>query len=1119
MTAAGLSRSVASTRSLIRLAITLFVAFAAVSAHAQFNNGAIAGTLRDNSGAVIPNATVTIRNVDTGVTTELKTNSDGAYEALALIPGTYSVEATAPGFNTAKNASVEVHVKTRAQVDLTLQAGAHNEVVEVNSAEVMLQTESADVGNVVGREEINDLPLNGRHYSDLALLEPGIFRNPSAANPASDRFSSNGNLELQNYFALDGIDNNSGSENLQEGSVQNVLPPPDALQEFRLQTRTYSVEFGTSAGAVVNATTKSGTNAFHGDVWEFVRNSALDANTWTNKHGATILPKGQFSQNQFGGTFGGPIMRDRMFFFGDYQGLRSTTAKTVLSVIPTAAMRSGDLSELSSHYPQYHFASVIPNQAACITNNVISPSCIDPVAKALMALMPDPNNVQSSDKKFDGSNNYVNVYQSPENDNSADGRFDETVNKKNSLFGRYSYQQVHRQDPPWTSNFAIGNGGFATDYNIHNYSLALGLTTVPSSSIVNQARFGWTRDNAHSNPIGVALGQSAASTIGLTGIPSSPYTGGLPPFNISGGFRRIGVDLYRPQFQAAQVWQGLDTLTMLKGNHSLMFGYEYRRYTLNFFDLQAPQGYMAFTGLFSSTNGFGMADFLLGNVAQTIYDSQLVVHDYMLGNSFYAQDTWRMNPHFTLNYGVRYELFSPWLNHDNKLANFSTANNGSIYTATGGDWYQRSTIHPDKNNLAPRVGFSYQVRPKILVRGGYGVFYQFVSRVGSESQLGQNQPFLTYVLDSRTTTASNPVFELQNGFPGAAYSNSVAPLYIQKTNWQDQNQRSSYVQQMSLGPQIQLSNSTILEAVYVGNFGRNMNRLRNANQGMVTGFNGSTPTVVFPYANLNNGGTHAFLEESTNDGITNYNALELSLKRQMARGWSYQVSYTWAHNFSDFADNLTAGSTPQNAYDYEHEYSQAPIDQRQRFVASTLYKLPIGKGGLVLNNDSLAARMVGGWQVNAIVSLAAGLPFNVTAVDNSQTGGSHAAYANCLSNPFSGATKDRKTISTQAASGAYINIAAFSQPTSGTFGTCRPRPYAGPGSQNVDGSLFKQFGFGDLRKLELRFEFFNLLNHANFANPGSAINSPATFGKVSSVILNQNTNSNRQIQMAAKFYF
>jgi hypothetical protein len=270
------------------IAMLLLTLLVANRSYAQFNNGAITGTLRDTTGAVIPNATVTIRNVNTGITTELKTNRDGAYEALALIPGTYAVEGTAAGFNTAKNEAVDVHVQTRAQVDLTLSAGGKNETIEVNAAAVALQTESADVGNVVGVNEINDLPLNGRRYSDLALLEPGIFKDPSAANPAPDRFSSNGNLETQNFFALDGIDNNSGSENLQEGAVQNVQPPPDALQEFRLQTRTYSVEWGTSAGAVINATTKSGTNKFHGDVWEFIRNSALDANSWVNKHSSGV---------------------------------------------------------------------------------------------------------------------------------------------------------------------------------------------------------------------------------------------------------------------------------------------------------------------------------------------------------------------------------------------------------------------------------------------------------------------------------------------------------------------------------------------------------------------------------------------------------------------------------------------------------------------------------------------------------------------------------------------------------------------------------------------------------------------------------------------------------------
>jgi hypothetical protein len=1098
-----------SRSAVVRLVLALTLVLSCGVARAQFDNGSITGTLRDASGAVVANATVTIRNVATGVSSTLTTNQDGAYQALALIPGTYAVEASAPGFGTSKNPAVEVHVKTRAQVDFEMRAGA-TDTIEVRTDTAALQTQSADVGNVVGTQQINDLPLNARRYADLALLEPGIFKNPAVANAAPDRFSSNGNLETQNYFALDGVDNNSGSTNLQEGSVQNVQPPPDAIQEFRLQTRTYSTEWGTSAGAVVNASTKSGTNRFHGSAWEYARNSVFDANSWANNHSTPKLPKGNFSQNQFGGTVGGPIIRDRTFFFGDYQGLRSTQQTTVNSVVPSAAMKSGNLSEVASFNP----VAILPNQTGCIVNKVIRASCIDPVAAKIAALLPNPNNIQSANGAWDGSNNYVYAYQLPQQVNSFDTRIDNKLSEKNSMFGRYSFLNQHRQDPPWTSNFNVGNGGFATDYKIRNQGLALGLTTVLSSTAVNQLRFGWSRDSAHSDPIGVTLGQSAAGDVGLTGIPATPYSAGLPPLNISGGFRRIGVDLFRPQFQAAQVWQVLDSFTKLIGTHSLTFGYEYHKNTVNFLDLTAPQGYMSFSGLFTNTNGFGFADFMLGNVNQTIYNSALVVHNYIFGNSFYAQDAWRVSKRLTLNYGTRYELYSPMLNRTNSLSNFSTAAGGSLTVATAGSWYQRAQIYPDKNNFAPRVGFSFQTTDRMVLRGGYGVFYQYMNRIGSESQLAQNQPFLKFVNDARTTTGSTPVFFLQNGFPGATYANAQTPLYIQKTNWQDPNQRASYVQQFSIGPQYQLTPNTVLEAVYVGNLGHKMNRLRNANQGLITGFTGTTPTVAFPYANLNSGGSHAFLELATNDGNTNYNGLVTSLRRSMSHGLAYQFSYTYAHNFSDYADNLTAGSTPQNAYDYSHEYSNSPFDQRHRFVASAQYKLPIGRGGMVLNNGSAASKLIGGWQLNAIVTMESGNPFNVTATDLTQTGGNHAMYANCNSNAFAGATSDRNAITTQAATGRYIVPTAFSQPTTGTFGSCRPRPYVGPGRHNEDLSVFKQFEFTEVRKLEFRFEFFNALNHANLANPAASVATPGTFGKISGTV-----NNARQIQMAAKFYF
>jgi hypothetical protein len=1101
------------------LLLFLLLIVCSAAAWAQLDTGTIAGTLHDEQGAAVVGADVTIRNVATDVASATKTNGDGTYQVLSLIPGTYSVTATAQGFNPAKNPAVDVHVQSRVQVDFTLRIGSVQEQIEVSENAVELQTQSAEVGLVVGAEQINDLPLNSRRYADLALLSPGIFKNPSVANSAPDRFSSNGNSETQNYFALDGVDNNSGSTNLQEGSVQNVQPPPDAIQEFRLQTRTYSTEFGTSAGAVVNASVKSGTNHFHGSAFEFARNSVLDANTYFNRQKG--IPKGTFSQNQFGGTIGGPIVRDHTFFFGDYQGLRSSTDVTESSVVPSAAMKMGNFSELSA--TTYPLSSTATGQAGCITPGtmMIQPTCLDPVAVKLASLYPDPND--PTVRVWTGAPNYNYVFRSPAQNNSADLRIDHTLRQNDTIFGRYSILQQHRQNPLWTSNPIAGNGNSSTDFAIRNQGLALGWTHVFSAAAVNQARYGFLRDNAHSNPIGLTLGSSNAPDYGLTGIPASPYTAGIPPVWVS-GFVNLGVARYRPQFQVSQVFQFIDNFTKLMGQHSLMFGYQYHRNADNFLDLQAPQGFMQSTGIYTNKSGFGFADFLLGDVASTIYNTPLDVHQFLPGHSFFGQDTWRIARNLTVNYGLRYELYAPMLNRTNAVSNFSPANGGTLVLPVAGarSWQDRSLINADKNNLAPRFGFSFQPANKIVFRGGYGVFYQFINRVGSEAQLSLNQPFLKAVQASQSSGSVTPVFLLKNGFPGATYSASVVPLTLQKNNWQDPHQRTTYVEQASFGPQIELTSNTLLELAWVGNWGRKINRLRNANQGQVVGYSTLTQAIVqFPYANLNTSttsiagaGTHSFLEYATNDGNSSYNALEVSLHRQIMKGFGYQISYTWAHAMADSVDNLTGNSTPQNAYDYAHERSNSPFDQNQRFVASGAWKLPFGKGGWVMNNDSTAARLLGNWQFNAIVTLQTGLPLTITAPDNSQTGSNHAAYANCVGNPFANTTTNRSAISTQSAPGVFINSSGFSVPAIGTFGTCRPRLYHGPGSQNVDMSLFKQFSLGEVRKIELRFEFFNALNHANFANPSTSMSNTMTFGKVSSTI-----NDPRQIQLAGKFYF
>jgi hypothetical protein len=1117
-----LGAMIQSRRQMRTFVASILCVLAVLPVFAQTDTGSIVGTVRDPKGAVVPGAEIDLTNTATNVTTTFVTNADGGYQALQLIPGVYNVKATHPGYSVEVRPNITINVQTRAQVDFALAIGTVQEQVQVSENTQLLQTQSAEVSGVLTTQAINELPLNGRDYDQLALLQPGVYHdaNVIVANPAEGRFSANGNLELQNYYQLDGIDNNTGSENLQEQSAQAVIPPPDALQEFVLQTRTYSTEFGTSAGAVVNVSTKSGTNQFHGDLWEYLQNSALNANTFFNNYGG--VPKGHFSQNQFGGTIGGPIIHDRTFFFFSYEALLSSEAQTVTSTVPTPAMKTGDFSAVASTHP---LTAEAANQVGCITNNVVSPSCIDPVGQAIMNLYPDPSPQLSPGgniNAYNGSANYQFATSVPNNTQTLDARIDHTLNKKNQIFGRYAYDRSNYQSPLWTSNPVAGNGDFSTQYILHDQSLALGWTLTPSSSLVNTAHFGYLRDFSHSDPVGLPLGVSDAPKFGLTGIPVGPETAGLPP-NYIFGLTTIGSSIYRPQFQVAQVFQFVDDVYKLVGNHSLQFGYEYHENSLNFFDLEAPQGVILAEGIYSNTSGFGIADYLMGNVTEAIYETALEVNNYIRGNSVYAQDTWRVRPNLTVNYGLRYELYPPfWLNRENRTSNFSPANGGEIVTATGNNGvYGRTLIHPDNTNFAPRVGFAYHMSPSLVWRGGFGIFHQFINRIGSESMLQLNPPSLLDVSISQQIGSTTPVFQLKNGFPAQEFIDQGIVLPSLQIRAQDPNERTAYVEQVSFGPQIQLSNDTVLNLTYVGNWGRKENRLRNANQGQLTGFSGGQPVISFPYANLNtetqavNGaGQHSFLELATNDGNTDFNALEVDLQRRLSHRLMYQISYSFSHNMADYVDNLTGGSTPQNSYDYAHEMSYSQQDVRNRFVGSGTWELPIGQGGWILKNDNLADRLLGHWQTNAIVSLQTGIPFNVTAPDASFTGSNHASYPDCVGNPFVGTSTDPKQYAGSNAPGTFLNVNAFAAPAPGDFGTCRPRAFHGPGLSEADLSLFKSFPLGEGRRFEFRTEFFNALNHPSFANPAASISAPGAFGKSTATTTNP-----RIIQFAGKIFF
>ncbi|MBS1842280.1 MAG: TonB-dependent receptor [Acidobacteria bacterium] len=1094
------------------LLATVFFLIPSVSL-GQIDTGSVVGVVRDPSGAAIAGATVTLKNNATGVTRVVTTNEDGSYQFAAILPGVYSVQAAATNFESAISLNIEINVQSRPAIDFTLKLGQSNQVIEVSSIGPILQTETADVGGVVQSQQINDLPLNGRRYSDLALLEAGIQRNQvNQNNTAPDRFSSNGNLETQNYFSLDGIDNNSGSTNLQESSVQVIQPPPDALQEFKIQTRTYSSEFGTAAGAVINATIKSGTNQFHGDVWEFLRNSSLDANSYFNNLNG--VPRGRFTQNQYGATIGGPVLKNKTFFFADFQIFTSRQATTVQSTVPTPLMKTGNFTELSQTLSN----SPVSGQSGCVAGNMIASGCLDSTATKLVALFPDPNipNQVANEGvpgSWNGAPNYQFQYSIPKDTHSFDVRVDHSVNDKNHIFGRYSQFIINNQDPPWTKDPVAGNGNFATAYNIHERSVAIAWDDTLKSSLVNEVRFGFNRDFAHSDPIGLQLGKSLAPDFGLSGIPVSANSAGIPPIEIN-GLTRIGTSPWRPQFQISQVWQVLDNLTWLKGNHSFKFGYEYRHWSNNFLDIRAPQGEIGVNGIYTAAGSFGLPDFLLGNVDSTVFVTPTVVHNFTNGNSVYAQDTWRARKNLTLTFGVRYELYSPLLNHQNRLSNFSPANGGELVTPPSGasGWFERSLIHPDKNNFAPRFGFSYHPWERLVFRGGFGLFYQQGVRIGSESILALNPPAVFSYNLSQSQGSTTPVFQLQNGFPINQFTSTTVDLTQLQIRAQDPNQRTGYVEQGSFGPQFQITPNLSLDVSYVGNFARKMNRLRDGNQGIFTGnFDGSgNPIDIYPYANLNTTnssatGSHGFLELATNDGNTNYNALLVSLRRRFSKGVSYGISYTWSHNIGDYVDNLTGGAFPQNAYNYGAERGDSMFDVRHRFVGFLTYDLPVGKGKRFLNQGGPASYVLGGWQVNTIFTKQTGTTIQLAAPDSSLSGGAHISRPNCIGDGRAGASDDPRK-------GLWLNPAAFALPGTGQFGNCGVGRYHGPGFTNADISLFKAFPIRETMKLEFRTEFFNAFNHANFSNPGSFF--PFGFGIISSTV-----GDPREIQFGLKFYF
>jgi hypothetical protein len=1063
-----------------------------LSASAQIDTGSIVGRVADDSGAVLPGVSVTAVQEGTEVSATTVTNTRGEYSFPGLRVGRYTVTAELPGFRRAIQREVVVNVQTRAQVDLRLEVGQVSEEVVVKGTTELLQTQTADIGNVVDARQVRDLPLLGRRYSELAFLSPGVVSAPAGITSRGEDtfFNANGNYATWNNYTLDGADNNSFSTNLQERSPQVVAPPVDALQEFKVQTRTYSAEFGKAAGAVINASIKQGSNQFSGSLFGFLRDESLNANTWDNVR--ALRPKGPFNQLIAGGTLGGPLVRGKTFFFGDYQSARTERALSQTATVPTLRMRTGDLSELTGNMVASN--AFVPAGCVDAVNKLINRSCIDPVAAKLITLFPAPN--------VPGTGFFNNNFISNGILNNDVDQFDIRVDHslaagRDHLFGRYSFQNTNRVEPPILED-PVASGDFASNILNRGQSAVGGWSRVFGASAVSEFRVSYNK--VRSDVFHPAFGIDANSQYGIKGVPNDPrFFGGLPHMPIA-RFARLGGPFFRPQFQNSQVYQFAENVTWQRGSHSLKFGAEFRRDLLHYIDLRSLNGELNFVD--GRYTGFGLGDFLLGlSSAQRL----TLFHEpdlYANGWQFYAQDSWRVRSNVTLSAGIRYEMFTPLIDRKNLLTNIDPAT-GKTFTAKDGSIFDRALVHPDRDDFAPRVGLSWTPTSRMVVRGGFGIFYQQTDRYGSESQLGLNLPQLVDASITSNTGADAPAFTFAQGFTPLTPA-TVNPTVVQ---WriQDPDQDTPIVYQYSVGPELQFSQNMVAAVEYVGNRTRHGRRLRNLNEGIIP-TDGSA--IVFPYAKYGYG--NAYLEQIVTNGRADYNALQARMQRRMNGGLAYTVAYTWSKAEGDFLDHLSAGggaigNAPGSTYAMDKDYGLLAFDIPQRLVTSFIYELPFGPGRKFESGGALGA-IVGGWSVNGILTLSGGRPFTVTTTDQAGTGPGRIARANCIGDPVPDGFN--QTLD------SWMDPAAFAPTTARTYGNCANNTVRGPGSKSMNLSVFRSINLGDQKRVELRVETFNLFNWVNYGFPAANISNLGTFGRITTSLGDQ-----REIQIAAKFYF
>jgi carboxypeptidase family protein/TonB-dependent receptor-like protein len=1249
-------------RASLTLAVAVLLMFlTSLPAHAQVDSGAILGTVTDTSGAEVRGAQVTVTNEGTSAALSGTTGNDGAYKFTPLPIGQYTVTVTFQGFSTVTQKHVTVQVGGEVVVNISLKPGAVNETIEVASTTPVLETQDASVGQVVDSRNVNNLPLNGRNFTFLAQLAAGV-NTPQAdtrGNAASGAFAANGNRPAQNNYLLDGIDNNSDTVDFLNGTNYVVLPPVDAVEEFKVQTSDFSAEFGRSGAAVLNATIKSGTNSFHGAAWEFFRNDKLDAADFFENAGG--VPKGELRQNQFGFTAGGPVVipklfngRNKVFFFGDYEGLRRVQGTILTGSVPTdaerasgytnfqdlitgqasSAPRTDDLGRLipvgtvldpattravtagvvdpvsglpatATGFVRDPFGTCAPSTtsftlAACGLN-IIPAGRLDPNAIKLLNLYPTPTN---------GSlfSNFANSPALFEHRNSFDTRLDINFNEKNQLFYRFSLVDDPQFIPGIFGGVADGGGFQQGNQTALAQQSALSYTHTFSPTLINVVRAGLnylhtTRSSPSANDL-----TDIPSQFGIQAIPQEALNGGLPAFGIS-GLQTLGSNAFLPSDEVTSTFQLTDDVTKILGKHTFKVGFEWQH--VKFSTLQPPwsRGEFDYNGDYtdipnSNQGNTGRVQFLLTPTASTvpggvpflggatdIRASNIAETDN--GKNYwggYLNDDWKITNKLTLNLGIRYDFFGLVFEHHSNQANFIPAGSGpftaptylipegpnsgnlspSFLALTAADGinvlvsnkYGAGLGNSQTTNFAPRVGFAYQMTPKLVIRGGWGMFYNGFENRGYSPNIGENYPFqfqfnfpepnpntpITFPGCATAGPGGSGTFE--TGFsctplnPLAVNANGLGLLGIQF------NYITPYTMSGNFTVQYQLTPSMSVQIAYVNSLARHLEVFPNISNAVTQLLPANANAQNFiPFPDFGRNPSYAATE-----GSSNYNGLQAKLEKQFANGLNFLLTYTYSKTLGDASDLLNGGSSENSASGNVNgyrapgilgigaDYGLANFDIRNVVHVSGGYDLPFGRGKKFMSDATGAKnQIVGGWSFNWSGAFQGGQPIALGCPTQTAAGVACGALFTGQALNLGLHNDANGKLSWFGNPNAFVQPCALSAtltPEPNTPTGCTPltgnaalggvTQVPGPGFHRLDLSIFKDFQIKERFRLQFRTEIFNISNHPNFNAPNFGGNgvvaisnsgnyNSSTFGEIGST--RDAPYDPRQIQFALKFFY